>query len=185
MVVSTARMKARQFLDLGEDPEGVRLELVDGEIAVSPGAIPSHSHIIVTLSYFLTHHVRQNKLGRILQDIDTIIDDYNVRRPDILYFSSDRTHLIGKKAIEGPPDLCIEVLSPTSITIDRQDKFNQYQQLGVLHYWIIDPASRSIESFSLASGAFQPSGTFKNGDIARLPPFLDLQIPLTELWQPS
>ena len=36
MAVGTIKMTARQFLELGEDPPGVRLELVDGEIAVTP-----------------------------------------------------------------------------------------------------------------------------------------------------
>jgi Uma2 family endonuclease len=184
MIISTTRMKARQFLFLGEDPEGVRLELVNGEIAVSPSPVPSHSHIITTLVILIGTHVRQQRLGRLLQDVDTIIDDYNVRRPDILYFSTDRAHLIGKKAIEGPPDLCIEVLSPGSITIDRNDKFSQYQELGVLHYWIVDPEQRRIDGFSLKNGALCPSGAAQHGDIARLPPFPDLQIPLAELWQP-
>ena len=40
-----------------------------------------------------------------------------VRRPDILFFSTARVGLIGKKAMEGPPDLCVEVISPSSGTI--------------------------------------------------------------------
>ena len=39
-VVSTTKMTARQYLMLGEDPPGVRLELVDGEVAVSPSPMP-------------------------------------------------------------------------------------------------------------------------------------------------
>jgi hypothetical protein len=33
MTVSTIKMTARQYLELGQDPPGVRLELVDGEVA--------------------------------------------------------------------------------------------------------------------------------------------------------
>jgi hypothetical protein len=43
MPASTIKMTARQFLELGEDPPGVRLELVNGEIAVSPSSIRDHS----------------------------------------------------------------------------------------------------------------------------------------------
>jgi hypothetical protein len=50
--VSTIKMTARQFLELGEDPPGVRLELVDGEIAVSPSPVPRHSFTVVALLPF-------------------------------------------------------------------------------------------------------------------------------------
>ena len=47
MVVSTIKMTARQFLQLGEDPPGVRLELVNGEVAVNPSLIPRHARVVV------------------------------------------------------------------------------------------------------------------------------------------
>src|SRR2546423_351815 len=116
-VVSTTKMTARQFLELGEDPPGVRLELVDGEVAVSPSPIPAHGHVVAQLIMFLAQHVKARRLGRIYADVDTIFGEHDVRRPDILYFSQSRLHHIGEKAMEGPPDLCIEVISPSSGTI--------------------------------------------------------------------
>src|SRR4051812_18980036 len=112
MSVSTTRMTAKQFLRLGEDPPGVRLELVNGEIAVSPSPIPDHSYTENMLSFLLTQHVVEHDLGEVFGDVDTILGQYDVRRPDILYFSKSRLHLVGEKAMEGPPDLCVEILSP-------------------------------------------------------------------------
>jgi len=40
--IHTARMNAKQFLELGEDPQGIRLELVDGEIEMAPSPVPDH-----------------------------------------------------------------------------------------------------------------------------------------------
>src|SRR5947209_2351568 len=122
-VLSTTKMTARQFLMLGEDPPGVRLELVDGEVAVSPSPTPKHSHVVVQLIAILAEFIHRLGLGELHHDVDTILDEFNVRRPDILYFAKARTHLIGTKAMEGPPDLTIEVLSPSSIEVDRTDKF--------------------------------------------------------------
>src|SRR5947209_6392772 len=112
MTVSTTKMTARQFLMLGEDPPGVRLELVNGEIAVSPSPRPRHSRLDKRLSYILLKHIIERDLGELLGDTDTIFGEYDVRRPDIIYFSKKRQHLIkGDEAIEGPPDLCIEIIS--------------------------------------------------------------------------
>src|SRR2546427_11258076 len=100
-VINTARMTARQFLELGEDPPGVRLELVDGEIAVSPSPIPKHSHVVIALGSILKQYVDQEILGEVLLDVDTIFGEHDVRRPDIFYFRESRRYLIGEKAIEG------------------------------------------------------------------------------------
>ena len=45
MTVSTIKMTAVQFLQLGEDPPGVRLELVDGEIANTAARICSSATV--------------------------------------------------------------------------------------------------------------------------------------------
>jgi Uma2 family endonuclease len=108
-----------------------------------------------------------------------------VRRPDLIYFSRARVHLIGKKAMEGPPDLCVEIISPSSSKIDRRDKFKQYEKGGVLHYWILDPATKTIEGYKLVRGKYKLMGKGKNDDIVTLPPFPELEIPLDELWEPE
>jgi Uma2 family endonuclease len=86
--VSTIKMTARQFLALGADPPGVRLELVDGEVAVSPSPIPRHSFAVGALYVILKTHVDQNDLGEVLMDVDTIFGEHDVRRPDIFFFTS-------------------------------------------------------------------------------------------------
>src|SRR4051812_7380377 len=101
--VSTIKMTARQFLELGEDPPGVRLELVNGEVAVSPSPIPAHAYAVARLLSMLVVHVEKGKLGQVFADVDTIFGEHDVRRPDILFFSKNRLHLIGEKAMEGPP----------------------------------------------------------------------------------
>jgi Uma2 family endonuclease len=70
-IISTTKMTARQFLELGEDPPGVRLELVNGEVAVSPSPIPAHGYVVLKLAALLVRHVEMNKLGRVYPDVDT------------------------------------------------------------------------------------------------------------------
>ena len=98
-IVSTTKMTARQFLELGEDPPGVRLELVNGAVAVSPSPIPAHGYVVMRLGALLVNYVEKHKLGRIYPDVDTIFGVHDVRRPDLIYFSKGRLHLIGEKAM--------------------------------------------------------------------------------------
>ncbi len=184
MSVSTAKMTARQFLELGEDPPGVRLELVNGEVAVSPSPVPAHGYTVMRLGALLVGHVERLKIGRVYPDVDTIFGQHDVRRPDLLYFSNDRLHLIGEKAMEGPPDLCVEVVSPSSGRIDRKDKFAQYARGGVAFYWIVDPERKTIEAFRLANGEYETAGEASGDMTVRLAPFPELEINLGEIWQP-
>lgn len=183
-IVSTIRMTARQFAMLGEDPPGVRLELVNGEIAVAPSATPEHSNSDIELIYLIKQHVNEHDLGIVFRDLDTPLDMFNVRRPDLLFFSHARAHLVTSKALKGPPDLCVEIISPSSSTIDRVDKFEQYRAAGVPHYWILDPLARLLEGFSLQDNLYVSSGEGRNHDVITLPPFPKLKIPLSRLWWP-
>lgn len=181
-IISTTKMTAQQFLQLGEDPPGVRLELVNGEVAVSPSPIPEHSHVIVKLIGLFDRYNEIHDVGVFFTDVDTVLKRFTVRRPDILFFYHERTRLVGKKAMNGPPDLAIEVLSPGSVTIDRVDKFAEYCKAGIVHYWIVDPAERTMQGWKLESGEYVPTGTAQGASMVRLPPFPDLDIPLQKLW---
>jgi Uma2 family endonuclease len=132
----------------------------------------------------LRNHIEQFQLGRLYVGTDTIFGEYDVCRPDILFFSTDRLHLIGPKAMEGPPDLAIEVLSPSSVEIDREDKFEQYRAGKVKHYWIVDPAKRVLDAYSLKKGMYVRTGRGTVNDVLRLPPFRDLEIQLAAIWHP-
>ena len=54
-------MTARQFLELGEDPIGVRLELVNGEVAVSPRRTLDHSYTEIALACDCGHAYSKQK----------------------------------------------------------------------------------------------------------------------------
>jgi len=181
-VTSTTKMTARQFLELGEDPPGVRLELVDGEVAVSPSPIPSHSHVDTQLRTVLNGYVKANDLGLIFGDVDTIFGEHDVRRPDIIFFQKSRRHLIGEKAMEGPPDLCVEIISPSSVTVDRKDKFAQYAAGKVRNYWIVDPVKKTLEAYRLRGGKYLMVVRGRGTEKVSAPPFPDLQIALGDLW---
>jgi Uma2 family endonuclease len=178
-------MTARQFLELGEDPPGVRLELVDGEIAVSPSPVPDHAYTVLALGALLKYYVDQNELGMVLSDVDTIFGEHDVRRPDLFYFTKARLRFIGEKAIEGAPDLAVEVLSPGSGRTDRRDKFKLYAAGKVKHYWIVDPKQKTIESYVLRSGKYTGRVRGSGSDVVKLPPFPKLAIDLSKLWRPK
>ena len=93
MTISSIEMTARQYAMLGEDPPGVRLELIEGEIIASPRPTPRHSVAATELVKIPGNHVVATGQGQVLLDVDTELDEFNVRRPAILCFSAAREGL--------------------------------------------------------------------------------------------
>ncbi|HUO08232.1 MAG TPA: Uma2 family endonuclease [Phycisphaerae bacterium] len=182
--INQTKLTAQKFLMLGEDPPGVRLELVHGEIAVSPSPSYPHSHAIIQLSIILGSYINQQDLGSLLVDIDTILDQFNVRRPDLLFVAKSRLHLIKGHGIPLAPDLCIEVVSPSSVHIDRDDKFALYRDRGVPNYWMINPIDHAFEAYQLKNGHYVQAATGREDEVVHAPPFESLAIPLSKLWTP-
>jgi Uma2 family endonuclease len=185
MALVTGRMTATEFLKLPEDPDKIRYELVHGEVVVSPSPNLDHAFVSTNLLVLLATYVRANNLGEVIADIDTYFDEDDVRRPDVMFFSTARAHFLGEQYLEGPPDLCVEILSPSNKHVDRGDKFKLYRDSGVPFYWIFDPMLKAVEAYRLEGQEYVPTVTAKDDATVRLPPFDDLEIRLAEIWRPA
>ena len=49
----------------------------------------------------------------------------------------------------GPPDLAVEILSPSTAAKDRDLKLELYRQAGVPEYWIVDPEAHQVTVYHL------------------------------------
>ena len=182
--IHTIKMNAEQYFQLGEDPSGTHLELIDGELIVSPSPNRTHAEIIVALVFLLEGRIRQQKSGRIYLDTDVIFTSETVRRPDIAYFGQAKLkQMVGQRLILAP-DLAVEILSPSNPEDDRINKFHLYQSHGVGHYWIFDPVAQTAECFEFRNGCYELAASGKDFDTLSFPPFPDLSIPLKEIWLP-
>jgi Uma2 family endonuclease len=182
MTIST-RMTAAEFLAM--PPDGIRNELVHGEVVVSPSPNFDHGYAVIELIGILNPHIKSRQLGQLYTDLDSYFGPEDVRRPDLLFFVQSRLHVLAAaKKPEAPPDLCIEVLSPSNAGYDRTDKFDLYQAASVPFYWIVDPMERTLEAYKLVSGKYIRSGHGTGDEVLRLQPFEELAIPLATLWRP-
>jgi Uma2 family endonuclease len=183
MSVITGRMTAEEFLAL--PPDQVRNELVHGEVILSPSPNLDHAYVVTKLIGLLHNHIHAKQLGELYSDIDTYFGPEDARRPDLLFFVTARLHVLAAtKKPQAPPDLCVEVLSPSNAGYDRTDKFDLYQTAKVPFYWIVDPMERTVEAYKLVNGVYIRGGHGTGDDVLNLPPFEDLSIPLNTLWRP-
>ena len=128
-------------------PPGARFELIAGDLVVTPSSpTPPHQIVVSELLGILREFVRANDLGLVLTGpIDCLLGEGDYLVPDLVFLANTHLSYLTKRGIEGPPDLVIEVLSPSTAARDRGIKLERYRLLRVREYWLVDPAARTLE----------------------------------------
>ncbi|HEX8358633.1 MAG TPA: Uma2 family endonuclease [Longimicrobium sp.] len=138
--------------------DGNRYEVIAGELVVSPSPGTQHQTIFGELFPLLKAFVRAHRLGNVLASpTDVLFAEGDYLVPDLLFVRSERTEIISARGVEGPPDLVVEILSPSSTFRDRGIKRERYAHFGVPEYWIIDPRTQHMEVYRLAEDPSSPS----------------------------
>lgn len=135
-----------RYEDLDALPDdGCRHELIDGEHFVTAVPVPPHQRILVRLMVSLASHVAATGGGEVLVGpVDVVLSPHDVLEPDLIFVSDERRHLVTDRCVEGPPDIVVEILSPSTRRRDRTVKRRLYMEAGVLEYWIVDPARATV-----------------------------------------
>ena len=85
---------------------------------------------------------------------DMVLSPHRVMQPDVAFIAQDRLRIIDR-AIKGPVDLAVEVISLGTRNRDRIEKRDLYEQYGVKEYWIIDPEAQTVEVLYLEDGRYR------------------------------
>jgi Uma2 family endonuclease len=137
-------------------PEGTLCQLINNKLIMSPAPQDLHQvvagEIYVEISLFL----RRNKFGVVrISPYDVHFSKENILQPDILFIKNENIHKIKTRGLFGAPDLVIEILSPSTSQLDYEDKKLVYERFGVSEYFIVDPNSKSVDSFFLKDGEYE------------------------------
>lgn len=90
---------------------------------------------------------------------------------------------LDEKGCIGAPDLVIEVLSPGNSRTEMKDKFELYQESGVLEYWIVSPIEKTIQVWVLdKTGHYIGKQPKVEGDILTTPIVPNLALDLSEVF---
>ena len=97
-----------------------RHEVIAGNLFVTPGPSPKHQRVVTRLIATLHPFVEGHDLGEILPGpVDVIFADGDYLEPDLIFIARDRAELVSDRGIEGPPDLVVEIVSPSTAGRDR------------------------------------------------------------------
>ncbi|HEX9694757.1 MAG TPA: Uma2 family endonuclease [Actinomycetota bacterium] len=176
----TTGLTYADLLDFPDD--GLRRELLDGELVVSAAPRLRHQEIVGRLHLLFGNYVEEHRIGRVyVAPADVLLSDDNVVEPDIVYVGDDRSDIFTEMNMQGVPSLLIEVVS--NPRIDRVRKRDVYARFGVPDYWVVDPEADRIEVYRHGPGGYGKPELFEPGETLEYAGLPGLRVDLTRLFR--
>lgn len=140
-------MTADQLLRMPDD--GSRHELVAGQLRRMTPAGWRHGAISGRLHVWRGRYIEERELGRILAAETGFLlarDPDTVRVPDIAFIRKKRLLAAAPEEAfwPGPPDLAVEVLSPTDTVQEVDDKVKAWLGAGAAMVWVVNPKWQNV-----------------------------------------
>jgi len=158
---STALMTAEELLAL---PRGeFRHELINGELITMPLPGSPHGRMAVRLIGPLSQFVWEHDLGEVFDHsgFQVTVNPDTVLGPDVAFISKSRLREAGefKGYWQGPPDLAVEVLSPSDRPSMVNRRIASWFGYGVGQLWIVNEKNCTVTVYRSPSDATTFSGS--------------------------
>ena len=163
--------------------DGKRYEVIRGVLHVSPSPGYRHQRIVMDLSAMLHHFVKSRGLGEVLvSPMDVLLPGLaSPIQPDIHFVSRERARIIEARYIAGPPDIVIEVLSPSNSPSEMRTRLELLAEAGVAECWVVDPDAHRIDVHVREGMAYRLHGSFGAQDSARSKVIDGFEVPVASL----
>lgn len=145
------RRREQFYHDLDED---TKAEFINGKIVTHSPARFEHLEAVFSIANLLGNFARRNRLGTVYTENCLIRCQRNDYQPDVCFFSTAKAaEFESGQLLYPPPDLIVEILSPSTKGNDRTLKLGDYARHAVAEYWIVDADERMVEQYVLPAGA--------------------------------
>ena len=134
-------------------PAGVRYELIDGVLLVSPSPNQPHQLVLAEFLFRLIAYCRRHGIGRVLTSpADLSLDGESIMQPDAFVTPADTPVRWKGWGHVNRLLLALNVLSPSTARGDKTVKRGFLQRVGVPEYWIVDAHARVVERWRPEDG---------------------------------
>jgi Uma2 family endonuclease len=139
-----------------EGPE--RFQLINGEVFQMASPSVAHQAILVELLIQFGNWLHGKPCQVFFAPLDVRLfpkkdkSDNTVVQPDLLVVCDKNK--IAMNSIDGPPDLVVEVVSPSNTHSELFLKFQYYLKAGVREYWVIDPETKKAQVHIYENGHY-------------------------------
>ena len=163
-----------------------RVELIKGRIfKMSPAPNRKHQALSGNLYFAIRSYLTGKECKVYDAPFDVILsknDSSTVIQPDICVIC-DATKLT-EQGCTGAPELIIEILSPGNSKKEKKEKFELYEENGVLEYWLVSPNENTIIVYTLdAEGKYIGSKPFVTGEQVKSSVLIGFEVSVDDVFQ--
>jgi Uma2 family endonuclease len=131
------RWTIAEYLRLPEGPPYYEFE--DGRLTEWPLRSGRHQRIVGKMCGVLSTYLDTNPIGDIWPGVLVCLTPARVYIPDLSFLlTANLERFADDVMIQGPPDLVVEVVSPSTAARDRSQKLRTYHRAGVPWYWLVE-----------------------------------------------
>ncbi|MEW6326705.1 MAG: Uma2 family endonuclease [Thermodesulfobacteriota bacterium] len=171
----------QEYLEL--PPDGKVYQIIRGELYMVPAPTTYHQEVGINLTLIIWNYVKKTGWGKIYNaPIDVIFTSTDIVQPDIVGISKDRFGIVKENGIVGAPDFVVEILSPSTLSIDTKLKKALYERHGVFEYWLVYPEEKKVESFLLRQGSYTGPKAYLRDEEAEVSSIPGLTVDLKEVF---
>jgi Uma2 family endonuclease len=185
MIATTKRITLEDYLIYNDGTEN-RYELVNGELICMSLATGEHGDISEFLNDEFKTEIKRVGLDWVSRDMKIGIQSprgtrwETARVPDVVVLPLEQWNNLKKRESfiplnEPPPLLVVEVVSPSTVTVDYRAKHSEYAVLDIPEYWIVDPIEHKVTICVLKDGSYNDTVLVDNLMIVS-PTFPELEL---------
>jgi len=159
-------------------------ELIGGELIVTPSPTTSHQLAVAAIMFGLAKYAEEHGGVVLPSPMDVLISRRDVLQPDVLFFTAEHRDRIQDPYIGEPPDLVVEVSSPSTRKIEHLRKRDLYEGFGIREFWLVDQEARRVEVYRLSKDRFETPLLLGIDDVLTSPLMPGFELPLQPVLQP-
>lgn len=186
MTVQEQKISVEAFWQMAQDPiyTHKRLELIDGEIVVMSPSSNRNPKIAATIARLIGNYVAENDLGDVTgADGGYIISNDAVLSPDAAFIAKEHIPIEDFVFYPVPPDLAVEVISPSESRPKVREKTRKYLEAGTQIVWNVYPDEQTVDRVTLAEGGQLLIKEYKSGEtIDATPAVPGFTVPVAEFF---
>ncbi len=174
------RWSQAEFRRLPEGPPYYELE--EGRLIEWPLRSGRHQTIVGQLAIALTRYLDRGLLGEVWFGVAVELTPTQTYIPDLSFLlATNMGRFADDVAIQGPPDLVVEVTSPSTASRDKAQKLRAYHRAGVPWYWLVEAESLLVTEYRHTPDGYLVNQIVPPDDVFSPALFPGLALPLAEL----
>lgn len=155
MALTDPQARRYTYKDLAAFPDDrLRREIIGGELVVTPSPAVRHQRASSNIHHHLYRHAAEHGGLVLAAPIDLVLSDEDVIQPDLLFVRAEHMERVLADYIDGPPDVVVEISSPSTRRLELVRKRELYERYAVPEYWFVDLDADRVEVYVHRDGVY-------------------------------